>query len=360
MARRFSRYFAAAALLVGVLAVLQVAAFRWTRPIRDAPNADGVPARIGGFSMSADGRIAVARITYPGRTKKPFASHLFAHAIDNFQRPQPLNLPPLGVHRSVLSPDGTKLALATVNGRLWMVDMVDRAKPPQQFSATPADLLGDMIWSADGSKILAVSDRAIYAWQYPSAEPLFRVTVDNHASPHLMRAADPDRYWTYDKTHCHLRDLETGEVVRTVTLRPEVKTLAIAKDDSVAVLATSDGLFGWDLRHEQPLWHVPVIIGSWSRLLISISPDGALVASAELERASVADEMVRLRIRRTVDGRLLNGVAPDASSLVGISFSEPALLWTWGSTGNVIAWDIDAQQERLRHKYPQAGPTSSH
>jgi WD40 repeat protein len=137
-----------------------------------------------------------------------------------------------------------------------------------------------------------------------------------------------------------LRDLRTGEVVRTFDAGGRHQTYAAAVSPDGRTLATGGwegSVHLWDLASGEHLTRIPA--HRHGIMKIEFSPDGRLLATASQDRLSVLISMEKGHERRSLRHK---------KEVFGVAFSPCGRWLATGEESAVRVWDVATATERFK------------
>jgi WD40 repeat protein len=238
------------------------------------------------------------------------------------------------------SPDGTRLASASLDGTVILWDVASR-KPLATLQGHKDGVI-EVAFSPDGTMLASASlDRTIILWDLTRRKPI--ATLVGHKDGVYGVAFRPDGkqlasasldhtviLWDVDSRHPLATLAGHRDAVYAVAFCPDGKHLASASLDHTAIL--------WDVDRRQPLHTLQGHNGALSDL--DFTTDGKRLASASWDRTVIVWDVETGQRLATLDGHkdAVNGVAfsPDGKRLASASWDQTVILWDL-ATGKSLA-----------------------
>jgi WD40 repeat protein len=235
--------------------------------------------------------------------------------------------------RAVFSSDGRSVISATGDGKISILDTATG----QQLRSLKADGSSPKAVSRDGRLLLSANWETLNLWDLASNRLLW---TKEHMFPSEDGAFSPDgrRVLTGDKRTMTLRDVETGQVIRTFEGHTSNVTLVAFSPDGRNVLS-------YGLENVLKLWDVTTgkllqtIKGDQVYLKsVAFSPDGNAIllgSSRSFTTYDVATAQISRHFDADADGQSSVAFSPDGKLAASGSITHAVKLWSL-ATGEMV------------------------
>lgn len=352
--KRIPVFLLGTSMLIGALGAVQWIALRYTNPRSDAAGETARKVFVIDFSLSKDGRFGVSRalIEPLGARGLPLQFELYRHDLREPQVKAILATDSLVAIHSAISPSGELVAFSTWDGKLGLIDLTLPNRPVEVLGCVHPDWASRLEWTPDGTKLLAAGDDQIFVWSVEDRRMLYRLAHENSIPPCIAIASDSKVFLSAAPEGLQLRNVEDGELLRTVAAPHPIRSLVLASDSRFAVCNVGDGLIAIDLRDDRELWRkLPM---ETIRIPIALSADDRLFAQAVRESESSLRTVNRIYVRDANTGRVLAKLEPDVGEVAGLAFAPDQTLHIWGDQGVLSAWQVDSGSQAWRHSFAAA------
>lgn len=275
-----------------------------------------------------------------------------------------LHVPGWVVHAIALRPDGTILAASLEQyGTLErVVKLWDTTSGKEILSIQPQDLVNDLVFSPDGTRLATGSGNdspvavlnGVELWDSTTGENLGVLDIHSSKINHVLFSADGTTVAVASWDTIRFSDISTGKILYTVHHSPWLNSLAFSPEGTtIAAGGRSPGnASNMSRNNEIQLWdiktaaEVAFLTGRDSRVNdIAFSSDGTVLASAGGNLASYEPGMIRLW--NTTALAEIESVRSEIWNARSISFypGGKQLLFVGYSSTGVALWDLAADKE---------------
>lgn len=246
---------------------------------------------------------------------------------------------PQPARRAAFSPDGTKLAVASEDGNIHLVDATNGEKLLTITGHT--NIVSSVAWSPDGSQLVSASDdKTLRIWNavtgeqvylYQGTDLIYSVSW-SHNGARIASTARDTRVTVFDaKRRVVLLQIDKGAYGNDVAWSPDDKMLAVSTVMRVFVLDASNGTT------------LQGLAGDWGDVNgIAWSPDGQYLAAASHD-SNIHVWQVKNWKEQVLQGHSSNATDvawfPDSKFLVSISYDETVRVWDVNK-GNEISPEL--------------------
>jgi WD40 repeat protein len=211
-----------------------------------------------------------------------------------------------------------------------------------------ADGVSGLAASPDGRLLLSWGE-SLYVWDVPAGRMLRRLPFDSNFA--LLSRNSSSYLCDSFRTNCVVeRDLESGEMLRTLASDVDVRAAAVSPNGARLALLGSDGLLRLiDLESAGTVWTSLITGESAASRITAPTVHSLLVFSPEGERLVCSHEIAdhwALSVWNSGGGELVTTLSTQTLRMVGVSFAGPQQIYCWSMDGRLQKWDLSRPTAR--------------
>lgn len=250
---------------------------------------------------------------------------LFSHNIGSAQYLELFYIPTEGTRQIEYSPNGNFIASVEIFGSTYMISMWDANTGIKLWSGLHSDLINDISFSSDGSKIASCSnDETIKVWNSANGEINW---IGNHYDRvyAIKFAMDDTKIISGGGVFARIWNSLTGSLEMTLNIENSIlnsKALAVCPNDSIIAIGDNNIIRLYNLQTGNILWEKQQ---GYRITQIDFNSDGTRLVSGDNSRINLWD---------AYNGELLWFNYNGATSLNSLSFNNNGSLIVRGTVFN--------------------------
>jgi WD40 repeat protein len=202
---------------------------------------------------------------------------------------------------------------------------------------------GIRVWDSGGGAVLRV---------IPSPDP------DNYFDAAVFSSDGKNALIGYYQGKIYILDLQTGEVLRSITAKSaDITAIAVAPDGSKVAAGMREGIKNWIFLAGEREYEMTIPVSDNPISSLAFSPDGGRLASGDLSGQTMLWDSANGHCLRTIHGPggEINSVrfSPDGKSLLS-AVNDAVLIWN-PSTGDLSGALQDTYSDWRAARYTEGG-----
>jgi WD40 repeat protein len=330
-----------------VLVALAEGAMLWLFGATYMPKDSLRDAVVTDFQFGGDGRWAASQVALRRQAScYGMEWDVLVHDLRRPDRPVRWNVNRLAPRRVAASPCGDWLAIACLDGSVYLGRRGALDEPPRLLGRVSDGLLCALQCSPDGQWIVAAGEQFLHFWRLPTGEFWRQIRHDasgpcvwlsiSHDARTLLVAGRETKFSLWDVPSGRRRQSwpTEGETIAGIALSPNAKRVAYVTSDCEARMVDLDaGTLAWRRDGADELH------GG-----LAFSHDGAAVAAF----AATDGPRRKINVWCVETGRLRHTLAGHDEMAAGLAFGPDGSLCSWDRKGHILCWRLSTASQAWR------------